>query len=157
MRNRGGSRPPLNFNVRAFGGCGGLQEVLFPYRCGDIAPQRSSRPSSKSRAPLTRCMVLWAPPRSGWCSAAQRFQAWLTWASLRRPERGRCSRCRATMASRSGCLPSGPQSALLRAGLRLPPPLRLRPFEAPPLPNPRVGVASGLACCCCPLPRVVVS
>jgi hypothetical protein len=51
-----------------------------------------------------------------------------------RPERGRCSRCLATMASRSGCLPKGPQSLLLREGLRFLPPLRLPGL---PPPNPR--------------------
>ena len=53
----------------------------------------------------------------------------------------------ATIASRSGCLPSGPQSALLRAGLGLLSPLRLRLLLAPPPPKPLLGAASEAGCC----------
>ena len=65
----------------------------------------------------------------------------MTSSSLRRPQRGRCRRWRLTIASRSGSLPKGPQSALPRAGLPLPPALRFLPTAALPLPNPFAAVA----------------
>ena len=149
-----GSAGTTRWPVPGAGGSANRRSPPCPLRCSPSRPKRwrlrricrgaqlRLRPSSRSRAPFTNCMVSCSPPRSGWCSLAQRFQAWFTSSSLSRPQRGRCRRWRATIASRSGCFPKGPQSALLRAGLRLPPALRFLPFVAPPLPNPFVAAGS---------------